>query len=617
MGAVLYQQQGGKLGVIAYESRKFTPAERNYSTADQETLAVIHALKKWRHYLEGAVGVEIYTDHQPLVHLRTQPTLSRRHARWILYLDSFQPTISYKPGKANVVADALSRRPDMRINAISSVSLEPEMVLEIKKALDQDKMLAEMGEKLTHHGSGYTQKDGLLYHLDKLYIPDSMDLRRRIMAEHHDTKIAGHLGRDKTLELVQRRFYWPGMQHDIKIYVRTCPSCQRTKPSNRLPAGLLQPLPVPNSRWEEITMDLITMLPKTPRGFDAVIVFVDRLTKMAHFAPTTTGVTAPELAKIFMNTVFKLHGMPKIIISDRDSKFTSNFWRSFTKLMDTKLGLSTAYHPQTDGQSERMNRTLEQMLRAFCGEKQHEWDEHLALAEFAYNNSCQASTGYSPFHLNYGEEPKTPVVLLHPTKRNDSWNPASADWINNLQADMTKAKRQLAQARDRQAANANKRRRHDEFKIGQKVLLSTAHLTMDFHQKFKPKWCGPYKVLDKIGAVAYKLELPPQMHIHPVFHISMLKPFEGDRQDEDRPPPVVTIQGKPAWEVESILDKQSKGKKTKYLVKWKGYPVWESTWEPVGMLNAPIVKKMIARFESQTTGTLSSEGGSNVEVARC
>ena len=147
-------------------------------------------------------------------------------------------------------------------------------------------------------------------------------------------------------------------------------------------------------------------------------------------------------------------------------------------------------------------------------------------------------------------------------------------------------------------------------------MLSTAHLTMDVHQKLKPKWCGPYKVLDKIGAVAYKLELPPQMHIHPVFHISMLKPFEGDRQDEDRPPPVATIQGKPAWEVESILDKRRKGKKTEYLVKWKGYPSWESTWEPMEMLNAQVVKKMIARFECQTTGTLSSEGGSNVEVSR-
>ena len=274
-------------------------------------------------------------------------------------------------------------------------------------------------------------------------------------------------------------------------------------------------------------MDFIVQLPLTKAGYDTIFVIVDRLSKRAHFIPTTTNVTAPEVAKLFFNQIFRLHGLPQVIVSDRDPKFVSKFWQDLLKRLGTKLAMSTAYHPQTDGQTERMNRTLEDMLRAYVNYKQDNWDECLAAAEFAYNQATQASTGFSPFELDCGRNLSIPRLFTDQA-RPQSQVASTEDFMTHWQNILQVAKDSFYEAQDRQARNANQHRREDSFNVGDQVLLSTAHLQTDAEKrrplkKLQAKFVGPYKIIAVISPMAYKLDLPSTMHVHPVFHISLLK----------------------------------------------------------------------------------------------
>src|ERR1051325_4382026 len=271
-------------------------------------------------------------------------------------------------------------------------------------------------------------------------------------------------------------------------------------------------------------MDFIVQLPMIKRKYDTIVIFVDKLFKRAHFQPITTTVTAPEVAQIFFNTIFRYHGLPKTIVSDRDAKFTSRFWKSLFGLLNTHLAMSTAYHPQTDGQTEQMNQTMEQMLRIYTNYKHDNWDELLPAVEFAYNNSKQISTGYSPFELDCGRSPLTPGNISQPS------NVAAADemiteWNNTLKF----ASDNLIQAQNQQKKYANQHRRYFVFKLGDKVLLSSQNIqdpvgTGQPAKKLSPKYYGPFEIKEVISETAYKLQLPVNWKIQPVFHISLLKP---------------------------------------------------------------------------------------------
>src|SRR5581483_3507136 len=256
------------------------------------------------------------------------------------------------------------------------------------------------------------RNDLLWFDEERVCVPKNM--RTEVIHDHHDIPISGHQGIERTYSSLQRFFYWPRMIKDITKYINSCDACQRNKTSQKVPAGLLQPLPIPTERWSHISMDFITQLPITKDKHDAIVVFVDLLTKMVHFVPTFTNASAPSTARLFFDNVFRLHGLPRAIVSDRDSKFTSKFWRALFEHLGTKLNMSTSFHPQTDGQTERANRTLEDMLRAFVSYEQTDWDKYLAAAEFASNNAPNASTGMSPFKMNYGFDPAVPSTLLLP-----------------------------------------------------------------------------------------------------------------------------------------------------------------------------------------------------------
>lgn len=346
-------------------------------------------------------------------------------------------------------------------------------------------------------------------------------------------------------------------------------------------------------------MDLITALPKTKKGHDTIVVFVDRFSKMAHFAATTIQVTAPGLAQLFFDNVFRFHGMPKTIISDRDSRFTSLFWKYLLKLMDTKLSMSTAFHPETDGQTERTNRTLEQMLRNYVSYRQDNWDELLTAAEFAYNNAKQASTQYSPFLLNYGQHPYVPTSLLGspiPKTRVQATNDFMAETGGLLRA----ARDNLQRAQENQTKYANQARLMKTFQVGDSVMVSTNHLLPTSElarksRKLRQRYTGPHQVIRVISPVNYELKLPESYRAHPVFHVSTLEPFR-DHKDEfpDRiqpAPPLLSDldpSSTPDYEVERILDKRPRQRSedtvVEYLVKWRDRPYHDATWEPLSNL---------------------------------
>ena len=674
VGAVLQQDQGKGLQPIAFLSKKMADAETRYPVHEQELLAIIQALTAWRHYLHGS-KFTVRTDHKSLQFFQTQPMLSGRQARWKDVLANFDFDIEYVEGKANVVADGLSRRSDhhqlaimvkqreghpgngvglahrhlpivkarqnraafeaQHILSVESVpaaspnesdlvthQLSPmgHLLADIQEASKDDTEYCSILKSLQRRGQSdrFQVRHGLVYvgDTDRLYVPADAALKTRILHECHDAPTAGHLGKDKTLEQVKRRFYWPRMDADVLQYVRTCDACQRNKPSQQATAGLLQPLPVPDYPWQQVTMDLITQLPKSRRGNDAIVVFVDKMSKMVHFAATKTAVTAPELADIFWTTVVRHHGLPSSIVSDRDPRFTGQFWRTLWKCLGTQLSMSTAFHPQTDGQTERANRTLEEMLRPYVSFQQKDWDEHLVAAELAYNTSKHASTGFTPFYLNGGKEVSVPLDLAIEEARS-SRQPDAAARIRQLHRDLELAREHLLKAQQRQAHHADRHRREVLFKVGDEVLLSTAHLKMmgqgDRAAKFAYKYIGPFKIKRVVNNNAYEIDLPPQMQIHPVLNVSRLKAYHDGRvafplraRVEDRPPPATTSSDGDEYEVESILAKRGKGARIEYLVRWKGWPLWESTWERPKNLGG--AQEAVHTFER------SLEDGDDVQV---
>ena len=598
IGAVLMQDHGKGLQPIAFLSKKMLDAETRYPVHEQELLAIIHALSSWRHYLYGT-KFKVMTDHKSLQYFKTQPVLSGRQSRWKDVIANFDFDIEYIKGEANPVADGLSRRADHSSQLFSiaarrggsaplAVSFSTDLAADIVQAARADSVYQAALNKRRTADDPIQVKDGRLVRGDRVFVPNDAALQTRIMQECHDSPIGGHLGKEKTIEQVKRRFYWPGMDATIQQYVTTCDACQRNKPSQQSPMGLLKPLPIPDRPWQQVSMDLITALPRSKLGNDAIVVFVDKLTKMVHYVATTTNVTAPKLADIFMREVVRLHGVPESILSDRDPRFTAHFWRAFWTQLGTTLTMSTAYHPQTDGQTERANRTLEEMLRSRVNFQQTDWDEHLAAAELAVNNAVHASTGFTPFYLNFGQEVQLPldraIAGLRP-----SANPVAADRISRLQADLTRAQSNIEKAQQRQAKYADQHRREVKFGIGDQVLLSTDHLRMVGSDKRTPKftfkYLGPFKIKRVVNDNAYELDLPEPLRIYPVFNANRLKAYQDGHvnfpsrpRPHVRPPPEVSEDGAEQYEVESILAVRGSGPRAQFLVKWLGYPDWESTW---------------------------------------
>ncbi len=329
------------------------------------------------------------------------------------------------------------------------------------------------------------------------------------------------------------------MKAEIANHVNQCLTCARVKIEYQKPSGLLTQPELPEWKWELITMDFITKLPKTASGSDTIWVIVDRLTKSAHFLPIKETDKMEKLAKTYIKEIVRLHGVPISIISDRDSRFTSRFWQSLQKEMGTRLDMSTAYHPQTDGQSERTIQTLEDMLRACVIDFGKAWDAHLPLIEFSYNNSYHTSIKAAPFEALYGRKCRSPLCWTEvgDTQLARGLAPGSGltgpEIIRETTEKIYQIRERLKISRDRQKSYADKRRKPLEFQVGDRVMLKISPwkgmIRFGKRGKLNPRYIGPFEILDRIGPVAYRLKLPQELsNVHDVFHVSNLKKCLSD-----------------------------------------------------------------------------------------
>ncbi|GJV89756.1 putative reverse transcriptase domain-containing protein [Tanacetum coccineum] len=420
LGVVLMQREK----VISYASRQLKIHEKNYTTHDLELGAVVFALKIWRHYLYGT-KCTVFTDHKSLQHILNQKELNMRQRRWLELLSDYDCDIRYHPGKANVVADALSRKerePPLRVRAlVMTISLDlPKQILnaqtEARKPenIKNEDVGGMLIENAKYPEAIRTEKleprtDGTLCLNGRSWLPCYGDLRTVIMHESHKSKYSIHPGSEKMYQDVKKLYWWPNMKADIATYVSKCLTCAKVKAEHQRQSGLLVQPEIPQWKWDNITMDFVTKLPKSSQGYDTIWVIVDRLTKSAIFIPMKETDPLEKLARMYLKEVVTRHGIPVSIICDRDPRFASNFWRSLQKALGTSLDMSTTYHPQTDGQSKRTIQTLKDMLRACVINFGNGWVKHLPLVEFSYNNSYHASIKAAPFEALYGRKCRSPV----------------------------------------------------------------------------------------------------------------------------------------------------------------------------------------------------------------
>ena len=343
-----------------------------------------------------------------------------------------------------------------------------------------------------------------------------------------------HPGAGKMYRDLRSSYWWPGMKKEITEYVGKCLVCQQVKAEHQVPSGLLQSIQIPQWKWEKVTMDFVSGLPLTPRKNNSIWVIVDRFTKSAHFLPVRTDFSLNKLAKLYIAEIVRLHGVPESIISDRDPRFTSRFWKSLNEALGTKLKFSTAFHPQTDGQSERTIQTLEDMMRCCVLDFEGSWEEHLPLVEFAYNNSYHSSIQMAPFEALYGRRCRTPLcwLTLPENERNDS-EVVGPDLVLETQEKVELIQKRLKEAHDRQKSYADLKRKEIEFEVGDRVFLKVSPwkkvLRFGKKGKLSPRFIGPYEIVERIGPVAYRLALPVELEkIHDVFHVSMLRRYRSD-----------------------------------------------------------------------------------------
>jgi hypothetical protein len=479
-----------------------------------------------------------------LKYIFTKPDLNLRQRRWLELVKDYNVEIHYHPDKANVVADALSRKYykpknahlqeemawlNVHIiphNSRRKLSVQPTLESKIKEAQSLDTDLMKIRKQTGENKATNFRVDdkGILWYKDRICVPKEGYFRRTIMDEAHNSAYSIHPGATKMYMDLKQKYWWNGMKGDIAQFVAHCDTCQRIKAEHQKPAGLLQPLPIPVWKWDEIGIDFVVGLPMTRKGNDSIWVIVDRLTKVAHYLPVRTNYGGEKLAQLYVDNIVKLHGVPSRIVSDRGTQFTSRFWKGLHNAMGTKLDFSSAYHPQTIGQTERVNQIMEDMLRACVLTYGKDWEQSLPYAEFSYNNSYQASLGMSPFEALYGRKCRTPLMWSEVGER----TLVGPDLIKEAEDKVAEIREMLKAAQSRQKSYADKKRWEVRFTKGDLVYLKVSPIRgtrrFQVQGKLAPRYIGPYQVIDKVGAVAYRIKLHEKISdIHPVFHASQLR----------------------------------------------------------------------------------------------
>ena len=611
-GAVLMQKDdNGTLHPCSYISQTFSLAERNYQIYDRELLGIIRALEEWKHYVLGSAHTTtIFTDHNNLRYYRSAQRLNRRQARWSLILSEYDLQLIHKPGKQMIQSDALSRRPDHTPDIDDD---NTDMIL-LPDSIFVNLIDAELQERLTtlteqqydtdaidalqNILAGKTESpdwtvrytddlNPLLYFQGRLYIPQDNQLRRELLQRYHDAPTAGHPGQLGTYHAISRHYWWPGLRSFVTEYVKGCTQCQQYKIDRHPTKPALQPIePSGNIRpFSQISMDLITALPLA-EGYDSILVVVDHgLSKGVILMATNETSNSEDIARLLHENLFRRFGLPDKIISDRDPRFASAAFQELLKLLEIKSAMSTAYHPQTDGATERSNQEIEAYLAIYCAQYPEDWPKALSTLEFSYNSRRHAFNKKSPFEIIMGLQPIAVPLLYQETNI-----PSTNERFRLMQQyrDDALSAFELSRNRMTQRIKAN----YVPFQIGEKVWLDTRNLKMKINSKLKPRKEGPFKIKKVLGKVTYELDLPEHWKVHPVFHAVLLSRY---RETEQHGPNFVLtpheVEGDELeYEVERILKHRKRGRMYQYLIRWKDQPATEDSWEPEENLeNAPDV----------------------------
>ncbi|GJZ59132.1 putative reverse transcriptase domain-containing protein [Tanacetum coccineum] len=568
LGAVLMQREK----VIAYASRQLKVHEKNYTTHDLELGSVVFALKIWRHYLYGT-RCTVFTDHKSLQHILDQKELNMRQRRWLELLSDYDCDIRYHPRKANVVADALSRKE--RIEPLRVRALVMTIGLDLPKQILEAQIEALKPENLENEDVGgmirkdipkeklEPRADGTLCLHGRSWLPCYGDLRSVIMHESHKSKYSIHPGSDKMYQDMKKLYWWPNMKADIATYVSKCLTCAKVKAEHQRPSGLLVQPEIPEWKWDNIMMDFITKLPKSSQGLDTIWVIVDRLTKSAHFLPIRENDPLDKLARLYLNRIVTRHGIPVSIICDRDGKFTSNFWRSFQKALGTELSMSTA----------------------------------------AYTSKPKAA----PYEALYGRKCRSPVCWAEVGEAQLT----GSEMIQETTENIILTKQRIQDAQDRQNSYADLKRKPMEFKVGDRVMhkVSPWKGVVRFIKrgKLNPRYVGPFKVLARVGDVAYRLELPQELsRVHPTFHVSNLKkcyadeplamPLEGVHIDDK-----LQFVEEPVEIMEREIKRLKRSRIPLVKVRWNSRRGPEFTWEREDSFKKKYPHLFTNRASSSTT----------------
>ena len=421
-------------------------------------------------------------------------------------------------------------------------------------------------------------------------------MRKTILRDCHDAETSGHPGTQRTMERIQRRFYWKNWRGDVVDYVKVCAVCQGAKPLLRATRGPLRPLPIPRKPFEGLSMDMITDLPPvTYKGgwYDSILVVVDRFTKWAIFIPCRKGLTSEGLAELFTDRVYRQFGLPESIVSDRGSIFTSKWWTSFCEQIRTRRKLSVAYHPQTDGQTERLNQVIEQYLRSYLTKDQTVWVNYLALAESTWNTSLHSGTRHTPAYLLMGYTPRHPFMDVRRVET--TVIPEALDRVRAMHDAREQARDHLERAQQRMQKLADGRADFVKYEEGQWVLLKTRNLKLKLQcKKLGQKFIGPWQIERVMtSGNAVRLALPPSTRVHPVFNVCDLRPFHSEPGVTPSPPSDDPFVEKETGEITDIIGHKGKGARRKWKVRWD---TGEETWEPRWSF---IQKEMLQEYEAK------------------
>ena len=642
VSAVFSQKQDDDLWrPVSFFSKVMNDAECNYPIQDKELLAVVRALQFWNAELLGlSKRFTIVTDHEALEYFQTKRLLNARQAGWQEQLSGYDYQMSFRPGKSNVCADALSRKTEdlatvkarrerartaclidpARVNAVV-VDLEAENAATVAAAavvenvdpeplegyLLIDRILEANREEARHRlaDDGEVQR-GLYLPGGKLFVPEKDKagnfLRTALIREIHDAKTSAHPGKTKMRKILQEQYSWPGMNKAMEQFMGNCRTCRwHTVPRDKTP-GLLKSLPIPDRPWEHISVDG-KEFPRDKRGFDFAWVFVCRLSKRVFSLPGHKTDSAADVAWLYYTYIWRIFGTPLTMVSDRGPQFVSAFMNELCKLTGVRQKLSTAGHPQTDGNTEIVNEWLTQRLRPYVSHFQDDWSDHLPAMDYAQATLPHESTGLRPYEIEFGMRPRQHYdweertrTFSSPTERMNREQAQS--FAQRAHQVWQWARENLKKAQERQARQANKKRREPDFGPGDSVYVSTKGWPTDRPStKLDRQNDGPFEIIEKVGH-SYRLRLPERIKMHDVFHADRLRKARMDPLPGQvvPPPPPIEVDGEKEWLVDRVKSSRTHYKKLQYQAQWTGHDPDDTWYDAANFKNAP---KALKTFHDQ------------------